>query len=109
MNESHQLTLKRAEPLLKKTHNPDTMTPENTVAKFADVLDKFKPIGGQPSDTDLRRIQEVLAPLLLQITYNKMGGHTQPHRPHFTGGSVYNALWRGVRQTNMRWILRREY
>ena len=43
------------------------MTPEEIVAKNINVYEKFEPIDGQPSDTDLPQIREVLAPLLLQI------------------------------------------
>ena len=50
------------------------MTPKEIMAKFADALEQFEPIDGQPSDTDLTRIREVLAPLLLQIPYDKMEG-----------------------------------
>ena len=50
------------------------MTPEEIVAKFAHALDNFKPITGQPSDTDLTRLWEAVAPLLLQIPYDETGG-----------------------------------
>ena len=50
------------------------MTPEEIVAKFADALEQFEPIDGQPYDTDLMRIREVMAQLLLQITYDETGG-----------------------------------
>ena len=49
------------------------MTPEEIVVKFAHTLDNFKPMTGQPSDTDLTRLQEAVAPLLLQIPYKKTG------------------------------------
>ena len=49
------------------------MTPKEIVAKFAHALDNFEPIDGQPSDTDLTRLWEAVAPLLLQILYEKMG------------------------------------
>ena len=49
------------------------MTPKEIVVKFAHSLDQFKPIAGQPSDSDLKRIREVVTPLLLQIPYDKMG------------------------------------
>ena len=49
------------------------MTPEVIVEKFAHSLDKFEPIDGQPSDSDLTRLLEAVAPLLLQIPYDKMG------------------------------------
>ena len=53
------------------------MTPEEIVEKFANALKQFEPIDGQPSNTDLTRIQEVVAPLLLQISYDEAGGtHT---------------------------------
>ena len=53
------------------------MTPEEIVAKFATALKKFEPITGQLSDTDLTRLQEAVAPLLLQIPYDETGGkHT---------------------------------
>ena len=49
------------------------MTPEEIVAKFAHSLDNFEPIDGHPSDSDLTRLREAVAPLLLQITYNETG------------------------------------
>ena len=49
------------------------MTPEEIVAKFADALDNFEPIVGQPSDSDLTRLQEAVTPLLLQIPYDETG------------------------------------
>ena len=49
------------------------MTPEEIVAKFAHSLDNFEPIVGQPSDSDLTRLQEAVAPLLLQIPYDETG------------------------------------
>ena len=49
------------------------MTPEDIVAKFAHALDKFEPITGQPSDTDLTRLREAVAPLLMQIPYDETG------------------------------------
>ena len=50
------------------------MTPEEIVAKFATALDNFEPITEQPSDTDLTRLQEAVAPLLVQILYDETGG-----------------------------------
>ena len=50
------------------------MTPEEIVAKFAHALDNFEPITGQLSDTNLTRLWEDVAPLLLQIPYDKTGG-----------------------------------
>ena len=50
------------------------MTPEEIVAKFAHSLNQFEPTVGQPSDSDLTRLQEAVAPLLLQIMYDKTGG-----------------------------------
>ena len=67
------MTLKRDEPLLKP-HTPDTMIPEEIVVKLTDALEQFKPIYGQPSDTDVKQIREVVAPLLLQIRYDETGG-----------------------------------
>ena len=49
------------------------MTPEVFVAKFSNSLKKFEPIYGQPSETDLTRIREVVASLLFQIPYDKTG------------------------------------
>ena len=48
--------------------------PKKIVAKFSDALEQLEPIYGQPSDTDLTRIREIVAPLLLQIQYDKTGG-----------------------------------
>ena len=53
--------------------SPNAMMPEEVVSKFANSLEQFKPIDGQPSDTDLTRIREFVAPLLLQIPYNETG------------------------------------
>ena len=49
------------------------MTPEEIVAKFTHSLDNFKPIDGQLSDSDLTRLREAIAPLLLQIPYDETG------------------------------------
>ena len=50
------------------------MTPEEILAKFATALDNFEPITEQPSDTNLTRLWEAVAPLLLQTPYEKTGG-----------------------------------
>ena len=50
------------------------MTPEYIVAKFTTAIDNFEPIMEQPSDTNLTRLREAVAPLLLQIPYDKTGG-----------------------------------
>ena len=50
------------------------MTPDKIVAKFFAALDNFEPITDQPSDTDLTRLREAIAPLLLQIPYDETGG-----------------------------------
>ena len=49
------------------------MTPEEILAKFTHSLNKFELINGQPSDSDLTIIREAVAPLLLQIPYDKTG------------------------------------
>ena len=41
--------------------------------KFAHALNNFEPITGQPSDTDLKRLREAVAPLLLQIPCDETG------------------------------------
>ena len=43
------------------------------VTKFTNSIDQFKPINGQPSDTDLTKIGVVVAPLLLHRLYDKTG------------------------------------
>ena len=53
--------------------SPNTIIPKEIVAKFANSINQFKPIDGQPSNTDLTRIWEVVEPLLLQIPYGKIG------------------------------------
>ena len=50
------------------------MTPDEIVAKFATAMDHFEPITDQPSETDLTRLWGGVAPLLLQIPYDKTGG-----------------------------------
>ena len=49
------------------------MTPEEIVSKFSVALDNFEPITDQPSDSDLTRLREAIAPLLLQIPYDETG------------------------------------
>ena len=49
------------------------MTPDEIVDKFATEINHFEPITDQPSDTDLTRLQEAVAPLLLQILYDETG------------------------------------
>ena len=50
------------------------MTPYEIVSKFSAALDNFEPITDQPSDSDLTRLREAIAPLLLQIPYDETGG-----------------------------------
>ena len=46
------------------------------MAKFSHSLNNFEPIVGQPSNSNLTRLQEAVAPLLLQIPYDETGaGH----------------------------------
>ena len=47
--------------------------PKEIVAKFAHSLEQFEPIAGQPSDSNLTRIREVIAPLIIQIPYDETG------------------------------------
>ena len=49
------------------------MTPDEIVSKFSVALDNFKPITDQPSDSDLTRLREAIALLLLQIPYDETG------------------------------------
>ena len=50
------------------------MTPDDIVSKFLVALGNFEPITDQPSESDLTRLREVIAPLLLQIPYDETGG-----------------------------------
>ena len=50
------------------------MTPDEIVSKFLVALDNFEPITDQPSDSDLTRLREAIALLLLKIPYDKTGG-----------------------------------
>ena len=50
------------------------MTLDEIVSKFLVDLDNFEPITNQPSDSDLTRLREAIAPLLLQIPYDETGG-----------------------------------
>ena len=49
-------------------------TPEEIHTLFAEALAAFEPIVGQPTDTDLFRLREVLSPLLLNIPYDMVNG-----------------------------------
>ena len=48
------------------------------MAKFSHSLNNFDPIDVQPSDTDLTRLREAVAPLLLQIPYDETGAGHNP-------------------------------
>ena len=50
------------------------MTPDEIVSKFSLALDNFEPITDRPLDSDLTRLREAIAPLLLQIPYDETGG-----------------------------------
>ena len=50
------------------------MTPDEVVSKFATAIEHFEPITEQPSDTDLTRLWEAVALLLLQIPYDETRG-----------------------------------
>ena len=50
------------------------MSPKEIVAKFAEVLELFEPIEGQPSIRNLTEIAEVLTQLLLQIPFDETEG-----------------------------------
>ena len=49
------------------------MTPEEIVARFTHYLDQFEPIAAQPFDSDLTIFREIVALLLLQISYDETG------------------------------------
>ena len=57
----------------RSRHLCRTMTPNEIVAKFAHSLDNFEPIVRKPSDSDLTRLREAVAPLLLHIPYDETG------------------------------------
>ena len=50
------------------------MTPDEIVVKFSAALDHFNPILNQPSYSDLTKLREAVAPLLLHIPYDETGG-----------------------------------
>ena len=50
---------------------PQTMTPEEITALFADAVNKFTPIVGVPTDDNLTALRKILYPLLLSIPYDK--------------------------------------
>ena len=76
------------------------MTPEEIVEKFAHALNNFNLIVGQPFDSDLTRLREAVAPLLLQILYDKNGRGPQFNEPYSAGGRIRRALRRSVPQTH---------
>ena len=50
------------------------MPPDEIVSKFLVALDNFEPITDQPLDSNLTRLREAIAPLLLHIPYDETGG-----------------------------------
>ena len=50
------------------------MTPDDIVAKLAAAINHFEPSTDQPSDTNLTRLWEAVAVILLEIPYDKMVG-----------------------------------
>ena len=75
------------------------MTPDKIVAKFSAALNQFEPIHNQPSDTDLTRLQEAVALLLLQIPYNEKGRDTQFIQDHSVEDHLPQALRGSFPQT----------
>ena len=50
------------------------MSPEDIVAIFAEALERFRAIRGQPTDADLHALREILYPILLDIPYDQAEG-----------------------------------
>ena len=50
------------------------MMPEEIVTLFAEALEGFEPIAGQPGNVNLQRLSEVLFGLLLPIPYDNEEG-----------------------------------
>ena len=50
------------------------MTPEEIHTLFAKAFELFKPVLGQPTDTDMERIHKDIMHTLLSIPYNENGG-----------------------------------
>ena len=48
-----------------------TMLPDDIFTLFVEALEKFEPIYGQPIDSHLDELHEVLSQILLVIPYNK--------------------------------------
>ena len=71
------MKLKEADTPLKP-RTPHTIVPVEFVTEFANALENFEPIYSQPFDTNLTQIREVVAPLLLQISYDETGGKHNP-------------------------------
>ena len=47
------------------------MSPEDIVTIFAEALERFRAIRGQPTDADLHALREILYPILLDIPYDR--------------------------------------
>ena len=47
------------------------MSPEEIVAKFTEALEQFEQIPGQPTDSDLTRLREVLIQILLVVPFDE--------------------------------------
>ena len=77
------------------------MTPDEIVSKFLVALDNFKPITDQPSDSNLTRLREAIAPLLLQIPYDETGRvhnliRSHPAPAKMVGGASWKCGAAGV-------------
>ena len=56
------------------TASPAAMSPEEISSLFAEALEQFEPIIGQPTDPDLTRLNEALIQVLLVIPYDEVTG-----------------------------------
>jgi hypothetical protein len=54
--------------------HPATMTPTALALALPTATSAFLPIAGQPTDDNLVRINDALAPILLKVTYDRANG-----------------------------------
>ena len=50
------------------------MKPEDVTARFVTAIQDFPPITGCPSDENLKKIKDIITPILITLPYDSING-----------------------------------
>ena len=60
------------------------MMPKAITFLFRESQEAFPPLNGKPSDDNLTIIRETLLPILMEISYDQLGGSTPSRQSSWT-------------------------